>query len=353
MTDTLEAPREAKIGDNSGDIYEIIDSDPQALFTHSPGLVDELFQRIENDIEGFVPELSTAKGRKEIASFAAKIASRKTTLDGTGKIITEDARKQVDKVNAVRKRIRDRLDAFKLQARKPLTDYEDRLAREAAWIQGVTDSIKEFSALPHEISADAIRSRISEMTAIDISETKADQDSIKSLESMRSEGLASLRSALTRQEQAEADAAELARIRAEREEAERLQAEKEAAEREEKLQAERLAAAKAAAKERERKAAEEAAERARAEEAKKAEEAVAAERQRAEAAEAKLLQEKQERERVEAERKRREADETHRAKVMRDAEAALIEQSNVSAETAHLIVLAIVAGNIPRVSLSL
>lgn len=122
-----------------------------------------------------------------------------------------------------------------------------------------------------------------------------------------------------------------------------------------------------------REAAEAAAEEARQDEARKATEtaaererahaeALAAERKRAEEAEAAAqaerervareeAQRKAEAERVAAEQKAREADRAHRSKIMTGAKEAIMEAGSIDEQAAKNIVLAIVGGSVPNISL--
>ena len=105
--------------------------------------VYHLLADIKERAERFVPDLSTKHGRKEIASFAMKIAKCKTGIDGIGKDLVSGAKKEIKLIDDKRKLVRDTLDALKEDVRKPLTDYEDaEKARVERLSNGVT-SIKE------------------------------------------------------------------------------------------------------------------------------------------------------------------------------------------------------------------
>ena len=56
------------------------------LFTDGTGL-ESLLTDIRKQASSLVPDLTTAKGRKEIASVAYAVAQTKTYLDGIGKIL--------------------------------------------------------------------------------------------------------------------------------------------------------------------------------------------------------------------------------------------------------------------------
>lgn len=102
-----------------------------AAFTAEKGL-DPYLKIIKDEVDSFVPDLTTAKGRKAIASLAAQVRSSKVALDKSGKTLVDELKKQPKLVDAERKRMRDRCDELAIEARKPLTDWEDEQKRVAA-----------------------------------------------------------------------------------------------------------------------------------------------------------------------------------------------------------------------------
>ena len=56
------------------------------------GGVDAILSKIKAEVKSIVFEVSTAAGRKEVASLAYKIARTKTLLDDQGKALVEEAR---------------------------------------------------------------------------------------------------------------------------------------------------------------------------------------------------------------------------------------------------------------------
>lgn len=87
--------------------------------------IEEILQKVEREVMSFVPDITTAKGRKEIASLAYKVAQTKTYLDGLGKDLVAELKEIPKLIDANRKTVRDRLDELKAKARQPLTDYEE------------------------------------------------------------------------------------------------------------------------------------------------------------------------------------------------------------------------------------
>lgn len=154
----------------STDLIPLENPKPAELF--APGGLDSILSRIESEAKALVPDVTTAKGRKEIASLAAKVAKAKTYLDALGKDYTEDMKRTTKAVDEVRRAMRDRLDALKEQVRRPLTDWEqaetDRVDAIRARMVGL---IREATpGLPSATYAAAI----AELEAVDVDESFAE-----------------------------------------------------------------------------------------------------------------------------------------------------------------------------------
>jgi hypothetical protein len=93
-----------------------------ALFEEAS--VSDLLSQVKARIAEFTPDTSTAKGRKEIASMAAKVSSSKTYIDGLGKTLVADEKERLKLVDKERKRFRDECDILRDKTRLPLTEWE-------------------------------------------------------------------------------------------------------------------------------------------------------------------------------------------------------------------------------------
>ncbi len=326
-----------------------------------------LFDRIAEQARSVVPDLSTDKGRKAIASMARKVASTKTAFDAHGKELKEQYTVITNKIDADRKLFRDSCDALRDEIRKPLTEWEqaeaDRIAKHQAVIRAI-HSLHGGNILNKE--SHEIKGYIFDLenTEIDSSFEEFEQEA----KIAKFETLEKLRTALAAREKYEDDQAELQRLQ--REEAERQQRERDAAiakqaaeqariEAENKAKAEREQSEKLARESAEReanlKAQKEAAELREAqlkqqaiEQAKQAEikqkQAVEAERKRIEDEQAAQLKAQQEAEAA------RQANKEHKARICNEALAGLAE-IGISEEQGKAIIRAIHAGSIPHVSI--
>lgn len=215
----------------------------RALF-NSNDAVEQIISKIEQEVRASVPDLTTTKGRKAIASLAMKVSKSKVALDALGKELNEDARKQIEAVDASRRVIRERLDALRDEARKPLTDWEQAEERRKTELER---KIRDALAYNPNGGLEYLVERREAIAAINCSEEEFQEraDEVFVLRGQKLDDLDGLIPMVRKQEE---DAAELARLR-EEETARKAQEEAEARQREEEER-------KAAAEKREREQAE-------------------------------------------------------------------------------------------------
>lgn len=329
---------------------ELVTIDPVNALTvfTTPGHVDPILAKVRAAIDAFKPDTSTASGRKAIASIAYKVAQSKTYLDAEGKKLADQQKEIPKKIDATRKTIRDTLDKWKDEVRQPLTDWEaaedNRVASHKAAIAHIEacgngmigGEPQPFGVLFSELESVVVGAQFEEFEA--------------EAHRAKEAALAKLRTARADHEKREAEAAELARLRAEA--TAREQADREARIAQEAAGRARMEAeAKAAA---EKKAADDAVRRER-EAADRRElelklQAEQAERRAAEA-EAKAKRDAEAKAAAEAaEIARREADMEHRATINRAALSALVD-AGIDEPTAKRVVEMIATKKVPNVSI--
>lgn len=134
-----------------------------ALFTEGLG-VAELLADIRQKATSLVPDITTAKGRKEVASIAHAVARTKTYLDGLGKEQTDKFKEIPKRIDANRKQIRDTLDALKDEVRAPLTQYEAAEEARVAALQSRLARLNELgSSASIEIAAADLQVMLNEV----------------------------------------------------------------------------------------------------------------------------------------------------------------------------------------------
>lgn len=153
------------------ELIPLQDANPATLF--APGGLDPILDAIEREARSLVPDISTAKGRKEVASNAAKVAKAKTYLDDIGKSYVAELKDLPRKIDAARKGMRDRLDALKDEVRRPLTEYEQA---EAARVTQIKDALSEISNPPPDgATAAELEARLNELVALNLASMAWDE----------------------------------------------------------------------------------------------------------------------------------------------------------------------------------
>lgn len=308
-----------------------------SVFT-TPKAIEPYLARIRQELDAFVPDATTEKGRKAIASIAYRVSQSKSYLEGVGKALADEQKEIPKKIDACRRHIKDTLDKWRDEIRKPLTDWEDA---EEARIKKHTDALTVLNELSRNaVGRDSagLRESLAYVAAIVVGPEceEFEAEYARATEAANT----SLTEALAAAETREAEQAELARLRQE-------SADRAAKDRDEAIR-------KEAAEEATRKAAAEAeaalaAERARTEaERQKAEDAAKA----AADTEARLAREAKEKAaREAADQAAREADTQHRAAINRAAVAALVT-GGLSEETAKLAVTLIAKKSVPAITIT-
>lgn len=349
-----------------------------ALVLIDAGKRDDLYAHIQREIDEFVPDISTNKGREAIKSFAYKITRTKTAIDDAGKNLNEEARARINVIDAARRDAREKLTQLAADVRRPLTEWEDAEKERVDRAKELISNLHGAAIVTLDDTAETVRERGKTVwnTVINADELG---DLAEEASFAKDATIATLKTALARIEREEAERAELEKLRAEAAERERIEAERKAAdeakrreEAEKKAAEERQAAAEKAEVERIERAQKEAADRA----AREAEEKALREREELErakqaeidaankrAAEAereaqaerdRIAKEEAARKaevaRIAAEQAKRDADQAHRTKVKTAAKDAIMS-CGADEETARKIVLAIQAGEIPHITL--
>ena len=209
---------------------------------NSEGGAQSLFDKIAEQARSVVPDLSTDKGRKAIASLARKVASTKTAFDSHGKELKEQYTVITNKIDADRKLFRDQCDALRDEIRKPLTDWENTEKGRVASHQGRIFGIKRTIELCQDAESLFIKNHIEALELLPIDDFEEFEQEAKIT---KFETLVILRTALVNREKYEAEQAELEALRlAEQQRIQREHEERIAREATEKAQREAAEAAR-------------------------------------------------------------------------------------------------------------
>lgn len=303
------------------------------------GGMESIVKMVREKASGEVFDISTATGRKNCASLAAKVARSKTYLDDLGKTFAADLKKQVKEIDGERKYCRDQLDELKAEVRKPLTEWEEaekaRVDAHEAELKAIISAGDMAEQGWSELSLEALQKAWKNLQGMSITEEHWEEYFHEAI-AQREISLKQLHVALEKKEIQIEEQKELEQLRAEkaaREEEERkekLRLEGEERARREAEAAQRQAEKDKAAAEARAKAAEEAAER-----------AAAAERQ-------KIKEEQEAAAREEARRKR---DKEHKAAVHNKIKDKMVKLG-VDEELAKKVIASMARRQVPNVTIN-
>ncbi|MBS6034006.1 MAG: cell envelope biogenesis protein TolA [Pantoea sp.] len=308
--------------------------------------IEEILQKVEREVMSFVPDVTTVKGRKEIASLAYRVSQTKSYLDGLGKDLVAELKEVPKLIDANRKTVRDRLDALRDKARQPYTEWEaeqERIAAEKAAederLRIEAEQKAAAEALKKQIESDhEMALLLNEKFDRDAAEAKAEAERQRAAheEEIRRQAVEKARIEAEQAAQRERDAA--AKREAD------LKAAKEKAEADAKAAQERAEREAREAQERAERQAQEA--RERAEREKQA--AIEAEQRKAREAEATRLAEEK---RIADEAAARAADVAHRKAVNNKALADLVAVG-LTEELARTVITAIAKGEVTAIRIT-
>ncbi|MEE5060494.1 hypothetical protein V2J93_17025 [Pseudomonas alliivorans] len=314
---------------------ELIVAPPQetalAVYSADKGL-EPWLEKIRVKIDEFlavVPDLKTAKGRKEIASMAYEVARTKTAIENKGKELSAEQKKVPGRIDAERKRVWDILETWQKEVRKPLDDWQANEDRRVDGHNGAILYLKDKAVFAETPTAAIVAQAIADLELVEINDSW--EEFLAEAAQAKDRSLATLRTLLADRTKHEAELAEIARFNAEKAEREQKERDAEIArkaveqariEAEQKALQEREAAAR---RERELKNQAEAQQRAAEQKIRDAE--AESERQRLQI---KLQEEQAERQKLQAEQDRIAA-EKRQAEAVEQARLAEIERANKAA----------------------
>jgi hypothetical protein len=192
-------------------IDDINESNAPAIYVL--GGLKPFLEHTKAEVSGEVPDLTTRKGRERIASLAAKVSKSKTAVEKPGRDYLRRLKEMPKVVEAELREFVTEMDALRDQVRQPLTEWQ---AAEDARVDRHNDGIAQIKDVNTDgMSASLIGAKIQDLDSTAIGEEWEEFE--EEAHRAKAASLATLRTALAKQEQIEAEQAELARHRAEAE----------------------------------------------------------------------------------------------------------------------------------------
>ena len=113
---------------------------PVTLFGKDNESLQPILERVKKEILSIVPDVSTAKGRKAITANVSRVTSTKTALDKLGKEHVAAQKEELKDFDKQRKHAFTFLEDLQKEARKTLTEWEDKEKERIAKCEGVVNA---------------------------------------------------------------------------------------------------------------------------------------------------------------------------------------------------------------------
>lgn len=223
----------------------------------------DILKNLLKELDGWEPDVSTERGRREIASKAQKVRVAKADFGRLADRLKEDAIKTQRAVNGEVKILVERMDALIERVREPLTAFENKEKQRVADHECALNLIENWVIFPGEWSAEQIAEHLTNLEAHELLRRDWQEFGRRATDTIEGarNALHRLHAAAVKQE---AEAAEFARLRAEEAERQRSADIEAQRVREERIATEAAERAKAVAEAKAAREAQEAEERARA-----------------------------------------------------------------------------------------
>lgn len=194
-------------------IDDITADNAPMIFGHNS--LNRFVELARAEVIGEVPDLTTDKGRKRIASLAATVARSKTAVDAAGRAYLKKLKEMPKGIEAELREFIAAMDALRDEVRAPLNEYEAEQEAKKAVVQEAMDELTNYYTLPAEgCDSQAIRFRYAQLQS-PAPTVEVFGDRLEEAVTKQQYGLGILSKALDERLQFEKDQEELERLRKE------------------------------------------------------------------------------------------------------------------------------------------
>lgn len=342
-------------------IEDITPDKAPAIFGHNS--LSRFVELARASVVGEVPDLTTDKGRKRIASLAAQVARSKTAVDGAGRAYLKQLKEMPKTIEAELREFTADMDALRDEVRKPLNEWEAEQEAKKAVVQEAIDELTNYYTLPEDCDSQAIRFRYAQLQS-PAPKVEVFGDRLEEALTKQKYGLGVLSEALDKRLKYESEQKELEELRKQAAEREQKDREAEAARQAVEAERQRVAQEQQAQRDADEQRIQQAEQQTRDAEqrAQQAEQERQQSEQRAQEARQREIQRQQDAVDEEVRQQQaRESDKAHRGAINKAALDALLAvnmsadgqpESYLSQAEAKAIIVAIVQRQIPAVSIS-
>ena len=222
------------------DLVLVADIEPAVLFSSENETLETLLQKIKNEVSTIVPDVTTAKGRKEITANVSRVTKSKTLLDKVGKEYNAAQKELLKTFDSRRKHAFTFLEDLQKEVRLPLTEREDKEKARVAKCEFIINgfiSAGNDSENWMSFSVDELNNSLNVIEDVTITKRLAEFEEEATI--AKKEAIKKINQAIQSRTKYDSDQAELEKLRKQAEEADRLRFEAD-----QKAKAEREAQAK-------------------------------------------------------------------------------------------------------------
>ena len=176
-------------------------------------------EAIEQQAGSIVFDITTKAGQETCRNIAATVAKAKTAIDNAGKSKKEEYTVFTKRIDSDRNLAKNRLQALQDAIRQPLTDMENAEKQRKEMLENRLNNLENYFDV-YNVTAAAVSDAITTLQNTAIDESWEEYQSIAAAK--KAQELARLQTILTQAQQHEADAAELAALRAAQAEQQRI-----------------------------------------------------------------------------------------------------------------------------------
>lgn len=157
---TIEAANEetAVVTIENITVENIRDDYAPIVFGHN--CLNHFVELVRKNVIGEVPDLTTDKGRKRVASLAATVARSKTAVDEVGRNYLRKLKAMTKPIEAELREFETAMNALRDEVRKPLDEWQAKVDAEAAVLQAAVDQVIARFTLPADADAETIQAAL-------------------------------------------------------------------------------------------------------------------------------------------------------------------------------------------------
>jgi hypothetical protein len=187
-------------------IEDISAENAPAIYGHNS--LNRFVEQVRAAVIGEVPDLSTDKGRKRIASLAASVARSKTAVDDVGRAYLKKLKEMTKPIEAELREFEADMNALRDEVRKPLNEWQAQKDAEEDKRQSAIDQVVARFTLAADANADEIQSALFGLEQEPLTEDVFGAR-LEEAESKRTYGITLLTAQLAKRQQYEQEQAEL------------------------------------------------------------------------------------------------------------------------------------------------